>query len=514
MPKNLLANISYFAINIVIGLVLVPYFISTLGVAAYGLIPLATSITGYVGIVVQSLNTSVSRFLTIDLQREDYPAANKTFNTAILGISSIIALMVPVIIVAAFFIPRLFNVPAGQEQDTIFLFLGVFAAFLISAWSGNFTVQLFAYNRLDLQNLVSATNIIVSATLIFISFHYYGPSLVFVGLAYVIGATAASVLSIILAKRVCPGLKLSFRSFDYDKLKAMGNMGMWSMVNQMGTLLFLQIDLIVVNTLFGAASAGQYAVILMWATLLRTIANTIAGVLTPVVFTNYAKGNIDALIKVTNSAVRLMGIFLALPIGLICGLAPQILTIWVGEKFVFLAPLLVLMAIHLTINLSVLPLFSVNVAYNKIQVPGILTLLMGGLNIALAFSIPLMFGAGFYGVALAGAIVLTLKNAVFTPWYAARVMGIDGLTFTRSVITGLVPTVIVAAASAVTGLYINIASMTSLVLAVGILGLVYLILVWKLGLTAFERELFRSYLPKNLRRSALSKSIAGIIRMR
>jgi membrane protein EpsK len=361
---------------------------------------------------------------------------------------------------------------------------------------------------------VSATNIIVSATLIFIFFHYYSPSLAFVGLAYVIGATAASVLSIILAKRVCPGLKLSFRSFDYDKLKAMGNMGMWSMVNQMGTLLFLQIDLIVVNTLFGAASAGQYAVILMWATLLRTIANTIAGVLTPVVFTNYAKGNIDALIKVTNSAVRLMGIFLALPIGLICGFAPQILTIWVGEKFAFLAPLLVLMAIHLTINLSVLPLFSVNVAYNKIRVPGVLTLLMGGLNIVLAFSIPLVFGAGFYGVALAGAVVLTLKNAVFTPWYAARVMGIGGLAFTRSVITGLVPTIIVAAASAVAGFYVNIASMTSLVLAGGILGLVYLVLVWKLGLTAFERELFRSYLPKNLRRSALSKSIAGIIRMR
>jgi membrane protein EpsK len=209
-----------------------------------------------------------------------------------------------------------------------------------------------------------------------------------------------------------------------------------------------------------------------------------------------------------------MGFFLALPIGLICGLAPQILTIWVGDKFAYLAPLLVLMAIHLTINLSVLPLFSINVAYNKIQVPGILTLLMGGLNIALAFSIPLLFGSGFYGVALAGAIVLTLKNAVFTPWYAARVMGIDGLTFTKSVIAGLVPTIIVLGASALAGMYLSIASMTSLVLVGGIIGLIYIILIWKLGLTAFERELFRSYLPKNLRRSALLKSIAGITRMR
>ena len=65
LPRNLAANIAYFLVNIVIGILLVPYFIDTLGVAAYGLIPLATSITGYVAIVVQSLNTAVTRFLSL-----------------------------------------------------------------------------------------------------------------------------------------------------------------------------------------------------------------------------------------------------------------------------------------------------------------------------------------------------------------------------------------------------------------------------------------------------------------
>ena len=45
--------------NIAIDVFLVPYFASTLGVAAYGLIPLATSITGYVALVVQSLHTVI-----------------------------------------------------------------------------------------------------------------------------------------------------------------------------------------------------------------------------------------------------------------------------------------------------------------------------------------------------------------------------------------------------------------------------------------------------------------------
>lgn len=69
VPKNLVTNILYFVLNVIIGLFLVPFFIDSLGVACYALIPLATSMTSYVNLVVQSINTSVSRYLTIDLHK-------------------------------------------------------------------------------------------------------------------------------------------------------------------------------------------------------------------------------------------------------------------------------------------------------------------------------------------------------------------------------------------------------------------------------------------------------------
>lgn len=45
---NLVSNVIYFILNIIIGLALVPFFLDTLGEAAYGLVPLATSVTSYV----------------------------------------------------------------------------------------------------------------------------------------------------------------------------------------------------------------------------------------------------------------------------------------------------------------------------------------------------------------------------------------------------------------------------------------------------------------------------------
>lgn len=500
LPHNLAANIAYFLVNVVIGVLLVPYFINTLGVAAYGLIPLATSITGYVALVVQSLNLAVSRFLTVDLQRGDYPAANKTFNTALLGLSAVIILMVPVVVAVAWFAPSIFNVPAGQETGAVLLLLGVSAAFLIRSWSGNFTVQLFAYNRLDLQNFVNLTNLIVQTVVIVLSFTLFGPDLGLIGGAHLAGAAVASVVSIVLARQVCPHLRISIRSFDRGRVRDLCGMGWWVAINQIGSLLFLQIDLIVVNLLFGATSAGEYAIALQWVVLLRSVAGILSGVLTPTILSCYARSQTKTLIRVTKSAVKLMGLAMALPIGLVCGLAPHLLTVWVGEEFIFLAPLMVLLTAHLAVNLAVLPLFSINVAYNRVRVPGIVTFVMGVGNFGLAIALPLLTGWGYYGVAAAGAIVLTLKNAFFTPWYATRVLGVGVHTFTRSMLPGIMATGLIGVATATLGAVLQLPALATLAIVGATIALVYLAGVWAFGLNGFERGLFESYLPPALRR--------------
>jgi len=268
-------------------------------------------------------------------------------------------------------------------------------------------------------------------------------------------------------------------------------------INQIGSLLFLQIDLIIVNLLFGAASAGEYAIALQWVVLLRAVAGVLSGVLTPTILSCYAREQIGTLIRVTKSAVKLMGLAMALPIGLVCGLAPQLLTVWVGEQFTSLAPLMVLLTVHLAVNLAVLPLFPINVAYNRVRVPGLVTFFMGIGNFGFAIALPLLTGWGYYGVAAAGAIVLTLKNAFFTPWYATRVLGVGVHTFTRSMLPGIVATVIIGAAAATLGAVIQLPALITLAVAGATIGLVYLSTVWAFGLSGYERRLFESYLPQH-----------------
>jgi len=500
LPGNLLSNIAYFLVNIAIGILLVPYFISTLGIAAYGLIPLASSVTGYVAIVVQSLNSTVSRFLTIDLQKNDYEAANRTFNTAFFGLSLVIALMIPIVLIVSYFVPVIFNVPAGQETGAIILFICASCAFFIRSLNGTFTVQLFAYNRLDLMNLVNVVNLLFQVGLTVLLFMLKGPSLVFVGVGYLGGAILASAVAIILAKRVCPHLHLSSGSFDRSRVKDLGEMGGWVFINQIGALLFLQIDLIVVNILFGATSAGEYAIVLTWGNQLRAIAGVLGGVLTPMILTFYAREKTETMIQITKSAVKLMGLSMALPIGLVCGFAPQLLTVWVGAQYSFLAPLMILLTVHLLINLTVLPLFSITTAYNRVRLPGIVTLILGIGNLALAVILSLFTGWGYFGVAAAGAIVLTFKNAVFTPWYTAKVLGVGSPTFIRAMFPGLVAGLFLAVIAVLLGIFLPLSSLIPLIITCGCLAIAYAIFMWRHGLSDVERTLFGSYLPEKIRR--------------
>jgi membrane protein EpsK len=408
--------------------------------------------------------------------------------------------MIPIVIIVSYFVPVIFNIPKGQETGSIILFFCASAALFIRSLNGTYTVQLFAYNRLDYMNIVNIVNLFVQVGLIVLLFSLRGPGLEFIGGSYICGALVASVLAMILAKKVCPHLHLSLSSFDRSRVRDLGNMGGWVFINQIGVLLFIQIDLIVVNIFFGAVTAGEYAIVLQMGNQLRTIAGVFAGVLTPMILTYYAREHTETMIRVTKSSVKLMGLTMALPIGLVCGLAPQILTVWVGKEYAFLAPLLVVMTFHLMINLAVLPLFSINIAYNKVRVPGIVTLIMGIGNFTLAVILALYSGLGYYGVATAGAVVLTLKNAVFTPWYATKVIGIGAYSFSRVLVPGLVASLVLGTFAMVLGNFFPLDRLIPLIIAGLGLSLLYGIVIWKIGLSGGEKKLFESYLPEKIRR--------------
>ncbi len=498
LPKNLIANTSYFTLNILIGLLLVPFFIQNLGVASYGIILLATSMTSYVNLVTQSLNSSVSRYLTIDLQKQDYKKANITFNTSLFGTLGITILTIPIIVIVSYYSPIFFDIPISQKQDAFMLFLGVMGSFLVRTWGSNFGVSLFAFNRLDLQNIVNTVNVILQLILIFIFFSVYSPRLSYIGYSYLIAATATLFLTILFSKKVNPYLKVNVRDFRFSQVKDLSVTGGWIIIDQIGSLLLFQMDIIVVNKLFGVAAGGEYSIVLMWNTLIRSAAGMLAGVLTPIILTYYAKKKFEEIVDISKSAVKIMGLVMALPIGLICGFSPLVLSLWVGSDFAKLSPLMWLLLSHLAINMSVLPLFPINVSYNKLRIPATVTILLGIINLLLSLVLPSVTGWGYYGVAVAGAIVLTARHFFFVPMYATKVLGASKNPFRTSMVQVILSTIIVSGTSGIVYCFLNISSATSLIVCCGIISLIYLPMIWFRFMNQPERRIIESFIPTKI----------------
>ena len=74
---NLLSNFANLFTNILLGLFFTPYLVKTLGIAAYGVLPLALLINSYINVVTGALIGSMSRFYSIELVAERYKEASE-----------------------------------------------------------------------------------------------------------------------------------------------------------------------------------------------------------------------------------------------------------------------------------------------------------------------------------------------------------------------------------------------------------------------------------------------------
>jgi membrane protein EpsK len=484
---NVAANVANFVVSTLLGLWFTPYLIHHLGVAAYGLIPLATTVTSYLGLFTLALNGAVGRFLTIAIEQNDNAAANRIFNTSLVGSAMIVLVLLAPTLWLSTHAQWFFNVPEGYGQQFSWLFLCTIGMFLLSTLSSAFSVSSFCRNRFDLSNAVSVVTSLVRIGVVVALFTLYVPAVWHIGAGMVAAGALTIVGSVLIWRHLTPMLKIRPRLFSTEALRHLVGTGGWMAVNQIGTLLYLSIDLIVVNKLLGPKAGGHYGAVMQWSALLRGIAGTVAGVFAPTIFTFYAHQDLSGLVRYARQAVKFLGLVIALPIGLICGLSQPLLHVWLGPEFASLAPLMSLMTIHLCVNLCVLPLFNIQIATNNVRLPGIVTCVMGVMNLGLALLLAGPVGWGMYGVAAAGAIMLTAKNLIFTPLYAARILGLGYWTFYRETIPAIVITVVLAAAGRAMSLFYSVQSWPGLIAAGMVLSCFYMAIAYFVLLSKQER---------------------------
>ena len=237
-----------------------------------------------------------------------------------------------------------------------------------------------------------------------ICFYIATPQISYVGAGLVVAAAVTWAGTVWFWRRLTPQLRMAASHFNLGTLRSLVSMGGWVSINNIGTILYLGIDLLVVNRMLGPEAGGRYAAVSQWSALLRTMAGMIVGLFGPTMLYYYARHDIDGLARYGRQAVKLVGLLMALPIGLICGLSVPLLQTWLGSGFIDLAWLMSLMTVHLCVNIAVMPLFGIQNATKHVRTPAIVTIAMGAGNLGLAILLAGPMGWGLYGPAAAGEL--------------------------------------------------------------------------------------------------------------
>lgn len=486
---NAASQVVVLGANALVGLLFTPFLVEHLGVAAFGLVPLATSIASYFGFVIVSVQASIGRHLTIALESGDTQRALRVFNTMLFGGGALVAVLLPLAGAFSWAMPALFDVPAGLESEARVFFMLVLSAYLLATGREIFGAGAFARNRLDLQNAARVVEIVLRVGVPVAAFLLIAPRLAWVGAGSIVGSVASLAVAVAVWRVMTPELSISPASFDRGALRdTLGTSG-WIVVGQLGAALNLAIDLAVVNLMLGAVAAGRFGVVAVWPVFLRSLAGAFAGVLGPTMMSKVARGDMSGLAEVTRGAVRLLGIGIGLPVALAAGLSAPLLSAWMGPGYADLRPLMVVSVGYLAAALATLPLPTLNLALDRVRVPGLVTLASGVVNLGLSVWWARL-GSDGLGVALASLVVLTAKDAVFMPVYAARSLGRPWHAMLPDVLPGMFLSAAFGAAGLALAGVLDLASWPALVAVSGVVAVAYSGVAW-LFIPRGDRDLLR-----------------------
>jgi membrane protein EpsK len=493
--SNVAANVLYLAVATGVGVWQVPYLIAHLGVPAYGQIGVLQAIVNYASLLTFAVTLTVCRFVALRLGRADADGANRYVNTALAALGALTLLLVGAAAGLRFRVPLWIESPPELAADAGLLLVLFMAAACGNALNSPFSSIPFARHRFDLLNLVRALGMVFQVVTLVACFAMGAARLADYGWAVTVKEWTVLALTALVARRLWPGLHLRLTLFRGTAFRDMAAMSLWSTLDRLGYLLYFSIDLVLINAVLGAESCGRYAPLTQLGFLLAMVSLAVAQVFWPIAYEHIARNQVDALLRHARRATRFMSLALALPVGLLCGLAGPGLTVWLGDAaWAAYAPLLAVMIGPLILSFPLRHLFSITHGLNRVRATALITLGGGVLNLALSYALLTRTPLGMTGVAAATGLSLVLRNTVVMPLFTAHVLNRPRTVF----LAGLWPGVLSAAALglAALGLHavLGLGTLPRLLAGGAALSVLYALSVWAAVLSREDRAFLLSIL--------------------
>lgn len=427
---NIMGSLIVVAINTLINLVLSPYVVKHLGVAANGYITLANNFVSYLALVDMALNSMAGRFILIKYRQGDIQSAKEYYSSVLLGNWALAAIFVVPLILFVIFIDNVIDVSSDCIFDVRILFAIVFFNYMLQLCLPKWQTATYCTNNLYLRSLKNAVSAIVRAVAIYLLFLLFTPHCYYVAIAATLMSAVSFTLDYAFYRNLLPEIEWKAVYFKIDKVKELISSGIWNAISQCGNLLLEGLDILIANIMICPDAAGVLALSKVIPNMINQISGNIATTYGPRLTYLYADGNISEIVHEVKNNIIIISIIVNLPIGVFLVFGKQFFSLWVpSQNPNQLALLSILSLIGMSfvgIAQCIVNIFGV---VNKLRLNSIFVILSGLINIGVVFAVFKFTDLGIYAIAGVSSVVSILRVFLFTAPYAADCIGAKWHTF-------------------------------------------------------------------------------------
>lgn len=418
---NLISNIVSFSSTLLISLVLTPFLINTLGKETYSFFPLANNFVSYMTIVTNALNSMANRFITIEIAKKNNEKANMYFSSVFYSNLILSAILFIIMFFIVVFLDKILDIPINMVASIKILFSFVFASMIVNVVTSVFGVATFAKNRIDLRAMRELFAAICRIVLYILFFVFLPPSIIYVGIVALIIAIINFVIQFIFTKKLLPEISFSAKSYSFMAIKELLFSGMWNSVSNLGNILLCGVNLLLINILYGANSAGNYSIVQTVPTFINGTISMLTGVFVPIITYKFAEQNKIELIAVLRKSQKVIGILTCSVIAVFIGLSIPFFRLWTPKENAVYLMVLTIIVIFPHIFVSTLwPVFNLDIVMNEVKMPSIVMLLLGIINVVIALIFKKLFNFQMEIIPIVSSLLFIFWIAIYIPVYTCK----------------------------------------------------------------------------------------------
>ncbi|QLE02794.1 oligosaccharide flippase family protein [Galbibacter sp. BG1] len=489
----ILSYVTIFLTNVV-GLVLTPFIIRSLGASEYGLYTMIGAFVGYLTVLDFGINNSIIRFVA------KYRAENdKKGEENFLAISFIIYIFISILVVIFGFlgyqnIDSIFETltPSELHKAKIMVLILIFNV-AITIPGGAFRAMCMGYENFTLPKAVNIYKYIARSILVVFILFYGGDSI-----SLVIIDTIMNLLFIIAMAYIAFGklkIKVKLYKFEGSLAKSIFNYSIWVFVFALVNKLRWQFGQLILGLNYDTTIVAIYAVGITLGSYYGAFSSAISSLFLPKAMQMTVRSDApEVLTKTFIRISRLSTYILFFILGGFILVGQQFINLWVGAQFAQAYWYTLLIMIGLTFTLSQSFGNDLLQAKNKHKFRGIVLLLTTLFGVALGWFLSLQYGA--MGLIIAIVVFIFFERFVMW-WYLSKELKIDMNYYFKNFSSQLIYFLLTVAISYPLLLLIRNHSWLGLLVKISLFAIVYIGFMFKCMNTE-ERKLVRSLIPKKI----------------